>query len=793
VQPAVTSDYVAARDSRQHAPDYVQGLMRALRARQDLWGAEVLAQPGGPSYEAVEHYLVPSFLADPTYQTPVPYLPLCENPDSDSFALHLIDGSQIIAEGIRNWLIQGAVLPNGDEAELMHKPARVPADAPRYFFAVGAEGDEPYGAQLERLAEPALAAGHLPILQLAYHDEHGVLWKRESFASPATMAGPLTSWLRFTITSPRAARVVLAVRIDAPGFGTLDEASRAVVADGGVVLRASHPLLLEVASARIIVDLQPDEPHTVLVAVVNTPDATIEATALTVAEFDRLREEVATRWDAQLAVPTTVEVPDARVMAAMRNLLLQNLTMGHRYSIGNPYERTFLMEGHQAIQPLLWFGFADRHREQVLHLAELTNGAGPDWYESWERGAKLSAIAEHYRLTGDESVLHERLDAHRGYLESLTAMTASDPHDLLAPERYAWDIPEVIYGTHSQAVAWRGMVDILAAYRSIGHPIADEFAVAVHELGDRLRQAIEYAQVTLPDGSLFVPIPLMGDSEPFEFLPASREGNYWNLVFPYALTSGIFPPAGDQLRGVLKYMDLHGSFFLGLTRFSGLYEPIPEQGELVPHGTAGYKVAGIDNAFGIHHMRLLADLEQGDRVALCLYSKLAHGMTRGTFLDGEATTLGAVAGEYYRSSWYPPNSTSNALFLLTLRTVLAHEHYDDQAEPVRLALAPSTPRQWLEPGQRIAVAQLPTSFGAVSYSVLSALDSADPHLEVAAELDPARPALPIDLSLRVPHGWSAQSVDGPDAAHATLDDDRLHLDPHHHSYSITIRYVRMHH
>lgn len=793
MQPSVTSDYVAARDSRQHAPGYAEALTRALRARQDLWGAEVLARPAGPSYESVEHYLIPSFLADPTYQTPVPYLPLCEDPDADSFALHLIDGSQILVEGIRNWLIQGAVLPNGDEAELTHKPARVAADAPRYFFAVGTEGDESYGAQLEHLAEPALAAGHLPILQLAYHDQDGVLWERESFAVGATIAGPLTSWLRFTITSTRTARVALTVRIDAPGFGSLHEASKAIVADGGVVLRASHPVLLDATSARIDVELQQGEPHTVFVAVANAPDPTIEPTALTAEEFDGVREVVSRRWEALLDVPTTVEVPDDRVMAAMRNLLLQNLTMGHRYSIGNPYERTFLMEGHLSIQPLLWFGFAERHREQLLHLAELTNGAGPDWYESWERGAKLSAAAEHYRLTGETSVLRERLDAHRGYLESLTAMTATDPRGLLAPERYAWDIPEVIYGTHSQAVAWRGMVDILAAYRSIGDPIADEFADPVRRLGDRLREAIERAQVRLADGSLFVPIPLQEESEPFEFLPATREGNYWNLVFPYALTSGIFPPSGDQLSGLLKYMDLHGSFFLGLTRFSGLYEPIPEQGELVPHGTAGYKVAGIDNAFGIHHMRLLADLEQADRVALCLYSKLAHGMTRGTFLDGEATTLGAVAGEYYRSSWYPPNSTSNALFLLTLRTVLAHEHYDDAAAPARLALAPSTPRHWLESGRRIAVAHLPTSFGAVSYSVLSALESTDPRLEVTVELDAARPALPADLSLRVPPGWSAHSVEGRDAAHVTLDDDRLHLDPHHHSYSITIRYVQTHH
>jgi hypothetical protein len=334
------------------------------------------------------------------------------------------------------------------------------------------------------------------------------------------------------------------------------------------------------------------------------------------------------------------------------------------------------------------------------------------------------------------------------------------------------------------------MVDILDAYRQIGHPFAQEFASPVAELGERLRESIRDAEVRLPDGSLFVPIPLAEGSEPFEFLPATREGNYWNLVFPYALTSGIL--SRDQQRDILSYMDGHGAFFLGLTRFSGLYEPIPEQGDISPDGTAGYKVAGIDNAFGIHHMRLLANLEEADRVGLCLYSKLAHGMTRGTFLDGESTTLGVVPGEYFRSSWYPPNSTSNALFLLTLRTILAHELYDDETRFERLALASSVPRHWLEPGKRIAVRRLPTAAGPVDVDIVSMLDHQDPRIEVEVALDPARPDVAVDLSLRAPAGWKATDIDGPDRTHVVLDGERLRFDSQHHMYRITVRYTRMH-
>jgi hypothetical protein len=535
---------------------------------------------------------------------------------------------------------------------------------------------------------------------------------------------------------------------------------------------------------RVTIPLAAGKPSCLFLSVANSPDPSVGPEPLRQEAFDTARVAFADCWRQALQASTKIDVPEPRVMAAMHNLLIQNLTMGHRYSVGNPYERTFLMEGHLSILPLLWFGFAERYRSQLADIAELSNGAGNQWYESWERGTKLSAAAHYYRLTGDDSLLRDRLAAHREYLESMTGMLAGDPRGLLSPERYAWDIPEVIYGAHSQAVAWRGLTDIIAAYRSISDPIADEFAPAVERFGERLHSAIADAEVRLSDGSLFVPIPLASGAVPFSFLPASRQGNYWNLVFPFALTSGVFSPS--QARDVLAYMDEHGGFFLGMTRFSGLYEPIPEPGEVFAEGTAGYKVAGIDNAFGIHHVLLLADLEQTDRVALALYSKLAHGMTRGTYLDGEATTLGAVPGEYYRSSWYPPNSTSNALFLITLRTMLAHEHVDDTASPVRLSLAASTPRHWLDPGCRIAVTELPTSFGKVSYVIDSRLGEAEPVIDVSLDLDSARPAGVVELSVRAPSKWWPQQVSGTDAGHVTLTGDRIRFSATQHSFRISV-------
>ena len=47
------------------------------------------------------------------------------------------------------------------------------------------------------------------------------------------------------------------------------------------------------------------------------------------------------------------------------------------------------------------------------------------------------------------------------------------------------------------------------------------------------------------------------------------QGSYWNLVAPYALASGLFPPGGPRPRGALAYLLRHGSRLLGLVRAGG--------------------------------------------------------------------------------------------------------------------------------------------------------------------------------------------------------------------------------
>ena len=228
--------------------------------------------------------------------------------------------------------------------------------------------------------------------------------------------------------------------------------------------------------------------------------------------------------------------------------------------------------------------------------------------------------------------------------------------------------------------------------------------------------------------------------QPYASLTELREGSYWNLVAPYALASGFFPPAGAQARGALAYLLEHGSRLLGLVRAGGyaLYGP-----------GATSTLSGTDEVYGVNAARFMAAMDESDQLVLSLYGQLADGMTPNTFVAGEAASVAPLDGLRYRAMYLPPNSVSNDAFLETLRLMLVQ----DTAAGLRLAFA--TPRAWLEAGKRIAVTAAPTRFGPVSYTLTASAHEVRVQLAALAR----RPGS-ILLRLRLPPGERIVSVLG---------------------------------
>jgi hypothetical protein len=130
---------------------------------------------------------------------------------------------------------------------------------------------------------------------------------------------------------------------------------------------------------------------------------------------------------------------------------------------------------------------------------------------------------------------------------------------------------------------------------------------------------------------------------------------------------------------------------------------------------------------------------------------LAIGMTPGTYISGEAISVVPVNGAYERSMYMPPNSGGNASYLETVRQTLIHERRGRYGAPTGLDLAFATPRAWLADGKEVSVADAPTSFGNLSYS----LSRRGPSLAIRLVLPPHAHAR---LRIRLPAGERVASV-----------------------------------
>ena len=279
--------------------------------------------------------------------------------------------------------------------------------------------------------------------------------------------------------------------------------------------------------------------------------------------YTRARDNLVAFWTDKLDDGATYEVPEKVVQDAQRSLLIQSLSMGWRYSIGDRYHsKLSTPEAIDAAGVMGEYGFQalDRATLDVSSWRRL----GPTM--NWRIGEQLLGSARYYALFRDNAYVRSRAPTLAKYVTSLRRQLARNKHRLLPRERYSSDVYRNVYGLHTQAVVWQGLRAMAAVWDRTGYRVlAARARGAATRLGAGLRRATRRSARRLPDGTLFVPVRLLGRVA----VPApagSRLGSYWNLVMPYALASGILPPKSGEARGVLRYMLGHGSRLLGLVR-----------------------------------------------------------------------------------------------------------------------------------------------------------------------------------------------------------------------------------
>ena len=696
---------------------YTAEVDHAVASGRDLWGEQLMRLPNGPTLAAARK-LTPltqalQWRGRPLTPSGSYYLPLSFdfNPNGDAvYALHVADGSEIITRRI---------------------------GGPSLTIYVG-NGGERYGSCTSRLAAAKLAEGWLPILQTSYVDAGGVRYHQESFVGRSYGkfgARSVISFVKLTVDATKTnrgatIRLVASPRLAhtaADRLGTKDQA-RLIVSDG-----ATFPA--GVARYHVAAGTR----QTIYAEWLNAPsDAQyVHATANT---YDVARATVIKFWEAQLAGGATFDVPEPAVQNAMQGILTQLIAYGWRYSIGNPYEELSYEESLDAAEVAAEFGYSSVAKS-TLDFALERMRVRPFRFNAFRGAHILYSAALYYRLTHDRAFLQ----AATPELATLVQRIASrrEKSGLLAPEALSTDLENhFVHSVSGEIEAVEGLDAIGRAWGSTAN--GRRARALAQELDRALLPAVKKASKRLKDGSLFVPDQL--PQKPFPQLTASRDGSYWNLVMPEAFGTGWFTPA--QSRGILRYLQLHGSRFLGMPRTSA---------RTVYGAEAG---AGLAQVYELGISRFLAANDQPDQLDLSLYGMLAAGMTRGTYVSGEAVSLLPVHRAYARSMFMPPNTGANASFLGTLRELLVHERSNG------LDLAFSTPRAWLANGQQIVVKDAPTSFGRVSFTLARTGSTIEGSLVIPPH---------TRLRLRLPAGEHVAGVSvGTLGANGTIDLGTLH-------------------
>jgi hypothetical protein len=364
---------------------------------------------------------------------------------------------------------------------------------------------------------------------------------------------------------------------------------------------------------------------------------------------------------------------------------------------------------------------------------------------------KLEGLAHYYFVTRNAELVRKPRDLWQREVDAIVK-SRDAVTGLLPREKYCSDIDTPVVSVVANANCWRGLRDMGLVLDDLD---AAKEAQKLAKIAAEFRNDIVAAIAKSIDRSVdppFVPIAL-GEETAHDPITGTRLGSYWNLVMPQLLFSGIFPADSKMAGDILRYVQTRGGLCMGMIRCQSMRG-------------AWVNVQNIDDLYTTRYVQALLERDEPDRALVTFYGKLAQGMTRDTFIDGEASSIEPF-DEFGRQMGLPPNSAANAHFLLMLRYMLVQDYdtnEDGRADTLRLCFA--TPRRWLQDGKEIVVERAPTLFGDVSLTIKSDLK----NKRVAAEIDlPQRAAKNVFLRLRLPEGKQIASANVPSVGPETLD------------------------
>jgi hypothetical protein len=714
--PAVVAAFCLAGAAHAAPPRDFDTSLRVLRdvdevvaSKVDLWGEAALRHPGGPTYKFFEQLLPPLRYVDADFR----HYPIVLS----------APGSTVKARLVSNGSAYNALARQPTWRNETGIPVHV---------RVG-EQREPFGFDLDRLQGPRYADGFLPIVQFQYvHDVQS--YGQEAFAAvDEELAAAGTAVVRFDFPGEDRGRIDLRFEYGSEVLTARDGTIR----NGNGKVLAAYDENWDWNPARNNLISKVQHAAGAHVTIFTRSIDAASAPAASDEFYRRQRSLCENRWRQLLASGTSIDVPEPYVNNAWRSLIAGTYAIVSgddlNYSASNQYARKYAHESGEALRSLVIFGHA---RDAVRMIRPLFVYRRPN-IEYHDGAFKLRLLADYYFITRDQELVRDLRPLWQKELDLIIG--ARDPATGLLPrEKYCSDIDTRIRSTNANANAWRGLRDMGLVLDDLGeHEQARHLATMAADYRRTILAAIDRAIVRSVNPP-FVPIALDGEEPVPDPITGTRLGSYWNLVVQSLLGSGVFRHDSPAADAIIRYMQSNGGLCMGLIRVQSARG-------------AWVDVRNIDDLYGVRYALLLQERDEPERALVSFYAKLAQGMTRDTFIDGEASGIRPL-DPYGRQMGLPPNSAANASFLQQLRCLLVQDwdlDDDGRAEALRLLFA--TPRQWLRDGAQITIEHAPTEFGEVSVRAQSDLSSG----KVTAVVDlPARRApARVLLRLRLPDGY----------------------------------------
>lgn len=391
-------------------------------------------------------------------------------------------------------------------------------------------------------------------------------------------------------------------------------------------------------------------------------------------------------------------------------------------------------------------GYLDNYFTDFVSLDGSIDYRGP---ELGQYGRMLANLAQFYEYTGDDELLlrhDQKVKAIVRILmdrrEAAKKLPLDDPAYGMIAGRHEADISFFAHNLGTldyerpyfcnSAEAWRGFRDLGRAWVTLGQQRGDAELVArgetllaeVPSLQRDIYQSIERSILYDTDPP-HLPT-YAGLKTPFDLAPRpSPESFASTRVWTEMMHSGMVTRQTIDL--IYGYLSTHAMTKLGI---------FGRQSSLL-----GFRSQG--QGYGLIQHDMIAEF------LLFYYAHSAHLHTRGTWTGFEGVDVDRDRAEHA-----PYCTPTQVTIPAVTKWMLVFE------DPLSstLWLAKTTPRAWLEPGERIGVKGAPTRWGKVSYEVLSRLDEKRVRATISLPWDRAVETK-VMLRLRVPEGHTMESVE----------------------------------